>query len=76
VAQQPPPRKGIWRPKMRYAHQGGQNPPRIIIHGNALDDISDAYRRYLTACFRRAFVLDGTPVRIEFKSSRNPYDHE
>jgi len=76
VAQQPPPRKGIWRPKMRYAHQGGQNPPRIIIHGNALDDISDAYRRYLTACFRRAFVLDGTPVRIEFKSSRNPYDQD
>lgn len=73
VAQQPPPRKGIFRPKMRYAHQGGQNPPRIIIHGNALDAIADPYRRYLEARFRDAFELAGTPLRIEFKSSHNPY---
>lgn len=73
VEQQPPPRKGIFRPKMRYAHQGGQNPPLIIVHGNALDAISDSYRRYLEARFREAFKLDGTPLRIEFKSSRNPY---
>lgn len=73
VEQQPPPRKGIFRPKMRYAHQGGQNPPRIIIHGNALDSISDSYRRYLEARFRDAFELAGTPLRIEFKSSYNPY---
>jgi len=73
VAQQPPPRKGIFRPKMRYAHQGGQNPPRIIVHGNALDAISDPYRRFLESRFRDVFELAGTPLRIEFKSSHNPY---
>ena len=73
VEQQPPPRKGIFRPKMRYAHQGGQNPPLVVIHGNALDAIPDAYRRYLETRFRNAFDLAGTPLRIEFKSSRNPY---
>lgn len=73
VEQQQPPRKGIFRPKMRYAHQGGQNPPLIIIHGNALDAISDSYRRYLEGRFRSEFKLDGTPLRIEFKSSQNPY---
>jgi GTP-binding protein len=76
VEQQPPPRKGIFRPKMRYAHQGGQNPPLIIGHGNALDAISDTYRRYLENRFRDAFELAGTPLRIEFKSSYNPFvDH-
>jgi len=73
VEQQQPPRKGIFRPKMRYAHQGGQNPPLVIIHGNALDAIPDSYRRYLETRFRNAFDLTGTPLRIEFKSSRNPY---
>lgn len=73
VEQQPPPRKGVFRPKMRYAHQGGQNPPRIIIHGNALDAVANPYRRYLEAKFRDAFELAGTPLRIEFKSSHNPY---
>lgn len=73
VEQQPPPRKGIFRPKMRYAHQGGQNPPLIVIHGNALDAISDSYRRYLESRFRTEFKLAGTPLRIEFKSSHNPY---
>lgn len=73
VEQQPPPRKGIFRPKMRYAHQGGQNPPLIIIHGNALDQIPESYRRYLEGRFRDAFELAGTPLRIEFKSSYNPY---
>ncbi|WP_442598335.1 ribosome biogenesis GTPase Der [Parapusillimonas sp. JC17] len=73
VEQQPPPRKGIFRPKMRYAHQGGQNPPLIVIHGNALDAVPDAYKRYLESRFRAAFKLDGTPLRIEFKSSHNPY---
>ncbi|HEU0229492.1 MAG TPA: ribosome biogenesis GTPase Der [Burkholderiaceae bacterium] len=76
VEQQPPPRKGIFRPKMRYAHQGGQNPPLIIIHGNALDAISDSYKRYLESRFRQVFKLDGTPLRIEFKSTRNPYVQE
>ncbi len=73
VEQQPPPRKGIFRPKMRYAHQGGQNPPRIIIHGNALDAVPDSYRRYLEGQFRDAFKLAGTPLSVEFKSSHNPY---
>ena len=73
IEQQPPPRKGIFRPKMRYAHQGGQNPPLIIIHGNALDAIPDPYRRYLEGRFRDEFELAGTPLRIEFKSSFNPY---
>ena len=73
VEQQPPPRKGIFRPKMRYAHQGGQNPPLVIVHGNALDSISDSYRRFLESRFRDAFELAGTPLRIEFKSSYNPY---
>lgn len=73
VDQQPPPRKGIFRPKMRYAHQGGQNPPLVIIHGNALDAIPDSYRRYLETRFRKAFKLEGTPLRIEFKSTKNPY---
>ena len=73
VEQQPPPRKGIFRPKMRYAHQGGQNPPLIVIHGNALDAVSDSYRRYLETRFRETFDLAGTPLRIEFKSSHNPY---
>ena len=76
VEQQPPPRKGIFRPKMRYAHQGGQNPPLVVIHGNALDAIPDSYRRYLETRFRDAFKLAGTPLRIEFKSSRNPYAQE
>lgn len=76
VEQQPPPRKGIFRPKMRYAHQGGQNPPLIIIHGNALDAIADSYKRYLESRFRQTFKLDGTPLRIEFKSTRNPYVQE
>lgn len=73
VEQQQPPRKGIFRPKMRYAHQGGQNPPRIIIHGNALDAVPESYRRYLEGQFREAFKLAGTPLSVEFKSSHNPY---
>ncbi|MPS28557.1 ribosome biogenesis GTPase Der [Pigmentiphaga sp.] len=73
VEQQQPPRKGIFRPKLRYAHQGGQNPPLIVIHGSALDEIPDSYRRFLEARFRETFRLDGTPLKIEFRNSRNPY---
>lgn len=71
--QQPPPKKGIFVPKLRYAHQGGQNPPVIVIHGNCLTSIQDSYIRYLESSFRREFKLSGTPLRIEFKSSKNPY---
>jgi len=70
---QQPRRKGPVRPKLRYAHQGGQNPPIVVIHGNALDAITDSYKRYLEGRFRETFGLIGTPLRIEFRSSHNPY---
>jgi GTP-binding protein len=70
---QQPRRRGPVRPKLRYAHQGGQNPPIIVIHGNALDAITETYKRYLENRFRETFGLTGTPLRIEFRSSTNPY---
>ncbi|HJW24532.1 MAG TPA: ribosome biogenesis GTPase Der [Rhodocyclaceae bacterium] len=73
VARQAPARHGIFRPKPRYAHQGGSNPPIIVIHGNAVDHISDSYKRYLEHTFREAFKLQGTPLRIQFVTSKNPY---
>ena len=73
VAKQSPPRSGIFRPKLRYAHQGGRNPPVIVIHGNALDKVSDSYRRYLEHVFREVFKLQGTPLRIQFNVSDNPF---
>jgi GTP-binding protein len=73
VTKQAPPRAGYSRPKLRYAHQGGRNPPTIIIHGTALAAVPDAYRRYLEGEFRSAFALEGTPLRIEFRTGRNPY---
>ncbi len=73
VGKQQPPRAGLVRPKMRYAHQGGSNPPLIVIHGNALDQIPDSYKRYLERCFVEAFDLVGTPLRVQFKRGRNPY---
>jgi len=73
VERQPPPRAGQSRPKMRYAHQGGQNPPVIVIHGTALARIQASYRRYLEGWFRDHFSLQGTPLRIEFRSAANPY---
>ena len=74
VEKQEPRRKGSIRPKMRYAHQGGQNPPIIVIHGNSLNAISEPYKRYLEKHFRDTFSLVGTPLRIEFRSGRNPFD--
>ncbi len=73
VAQQEPPRAGYGRPKLRYAHQGGSNPPRIIIHGTALEHLPASYRRYLERFFREAFKLQGTPLKVELKTGRNPY---
>jgi GTPase len=70
---QQPPRGGVSRPKLRYAHQGGSNPPRIVIHGNALNHVSDSYRRYLERFFRETFKLQGTPLKIEFRQGVNPY---
>ncbi len=76
VEHQQPKRKGSIRPKMRYAHQGGQNPPIIVIHGNALDAIGDVYKRYLEKHFRETFNLTGTPLRIEMRSGKNPFTKE
>lgn len=73
VARQAPPRAGLFRPKLRYAHQGGRNPPLIVIHGNALDKIPDSYRRYLEHTFRDVFKLQGTPLRIQFNVADNPF---
>lgn len=73
VAFQQPPRAGTVRPKLRYAHQGGQNPPVIVIHGNALDRVPNSYVRYLESRFAQVFKLAGTPLRIELRSSHNPY---
>ncbi len=70
---QQPRRRGPVRPKLRYAHQGGQNPPIIVIHGNALDAVTETYKRYLENRFRETFSLKGTPLRIELRSSTNPY---
>jgi GTP-binding protein len=73
IEKQSPPKRGVIRPKLRYAHQGGVNPPRIIIHGNALDRVPDSYKRYLEGFFRNKFELIGTPMAIEFRTGRNPY---
>lgn len=70
---QQPKRSNFSRPKMRYAHQGGVNPPIVIVHGTALDHVTDAYKRYLEGRFRAVFDLSGTPLRIEFRSAHNPY---
>jgi len=73
IEKQAPPKAGVIRPKLRYAHQGGVNPPRIIIHGNALDRVPDTYKRYLEGYFRNKFELIGTPMAIELRTGRNPY---
>lgn len=74
VAFQSPPKTGMYRPKMRYAHQGGMNPPVIVIHGNSLEQVPEVYRRFLEGRFRKAFNLIGTPLRIEFRTASNPFD--
>ncbi len=73
VAKQAPAKHGLFRPKPRYAHQGGSNPPIIVIHGSAVEHITDSYRRYLEHTFREAFKLQGTPLRIQFVSGKNPF---
>jgi len=70
---QSPQRGGMFRPKLRYAHQGGMNPPVIVVHGNSLEHVTQAYKRFLEGRFRKAFNLSGTPLRIEMKTSQNPY---
>lgn len=73
IARQAPPKHGLFRPKPRYAHQGGSNPPIIVVHGSAVDQIAESYRRYLEHTFREAFHLQGTPLRIQFVAGKNPF---
>jgi GTP-binding protein len=73
VLEHPPPLVKGRRIRLRYAHQGGRNPPVIVIHGNQTERVPEAYRRYLVNRFRKAFRLKGTPVRLAFKTSDNPY---
>ena len=70
---QAPKRAGMFRPKLRYAHQGGMNPPVIVVHGNSLEHVTDSYKRFLEGRFRKEFNLVGTPMRIEMRTSKNPY---
>jgi GTP-binding protein len=74
VEHQTPKRAGMFRPKLRYAHQGGMNPPIIVVHGNSLEHVTDTYKRFLEGRFRAHFKLVGTPLRIEMRSGRNPFD--
>jgi GTP-binding protein len=69
---QPPMVRGR-RVKLRYAHQGGRNPPLIVIHGNQTERLPETYKRYLVNAFRRAMKLSGTPIRLEFRTGKNPY---
>ena len=73
VAQHQPPISRGTRPKLRYAHQGGQNPPIVVIHGSHVDDIKDSYKRYLEGVFRKTFQLVGTPLRVQFNQGANPF---
>ena len=70
---QQPKRSGMYRPKLRYAHQGGMNPPIVIVHGNSLEHVTESYKRYLEGRIRKEFDLVGTPLRIQLKSSVNPF---
>ena len=73
VTAHPPPLVRGRRIRLRYAHQGGRNPPVIVIHGNQTEHVPEAYRRYLVNRFRKAFKLRGTPVRLQFKTGENPF---
>ncbi len=74
VEKQAPPLAGKIRPKLRYAHQGGSNPPVVVIHGTSVAAIKDAYRRYLENTFAKVFKLKGTPLRVELRQGANPYE--
>ncbi|ALT77891.1 MULTISPECIES: ribosome biogenesis GTPase Der [unclassified Roseateles] len=73
VEHQTPKRSGHYRPKLRYAHQGGMNPPLVIVHGNSLEGVTEVYKRYLEGRIRAHYKLVGTPLRIEMRSSKNPF---
>ncbi len=73
VAQHQPPVSRGTRPKLRYAHQGGMNPPIVVVHGNHIDGVKDSYKRFLEGVFRKTFQLTGTPLRVQFKQGDNPF---
>lgn len=73
VAAQAPPRVHGRRIKLRYAHAGGRNPPRVVVHGTRIEGVPESYRRYLEKAFARALELSGTPLRVEFRAGDNPY---
>ena len=73
VQANPPPMIRGRRPRLKYAHQGGKNPPRIIVHGNQVAALSATYRRYLEKSFRETFGLVGTPIVVECRQEANPY---
>lgn len=73
VAQHQPPVSRGTRPKLRYAHQGGMNPPIVVVHGNHVDGVKDSYKRFLEGVFRKTFQLTGTPLRVQFKQGDNPF---
>lgn len=73
TADYPPPQSGRWRPKLRYAHMGGSNPPLVVIHGNRLEQLPGSYIRFLENRFRELLKLEGTPVRFEMKQGENPF---
>ncbi len=74
IEHQAPQRAGMFRPKLRYAHQGGMNPPIVVVHGNSLEHVTAAYKRFLEGRIREHFKLTGTPLRIEMRSGKNPFD--
>lgn len=76
VQEHEPPVSGGRRIKLKYAHAGGYNPPRIIIHGNKVSKMPDSYKRYLINCYRKSLKIMGTPVLLEFKEGENPYANE
>lgn len=76
VEKQVPPRAGLVRPKMKYAHQGGMNPPVVVVHGSALEHVPDSYWRYLEHSFLKMFKLQGTPLRVQFKKGANPFNEK
>ncbi len=76
IEEHEPPISGGRRIKLKFAHPGGYNPPRIIIHGNKVSKVPDAYKRYIINCYRKALNIMGTPVIIDFKEGENPYSDE
>ena len=73
VSSHQPPVAGNRRPKLRYAHQGGSNPPIIVFHGTSVNELPDDYKRYLANTFRRVLDIQGTPIKLEFRQGENPY---